>query len=91
MRLDRFLKVSRLVKRRTVAKEVCEQGRVQVNGRVAKPGTDVHPGDILVLPKGQRFLELEILAVPEQIAAREAVSTYRVIREERESVGEEDW
>lgn len=91
MRLDRFLKVSRLVKRRTVAKEVCEQGRVQVNGRIGKPGTDVNPGDRLLLQKGRLLLELEILAVPEQIAAREAASTYRVMREERGKTEDGDW
>lgn len=83
MRLDKFLKISRLIKRRTLAKEVCTQGRVQVNGRIAKAGTEVMPGDRIRLDFGQRELEIEILAVPETIRSGEAGNIYRVIHDDK--------
>lgn len=62
MRLDKFLKVSRLIKRRTVAKEVCDAGRVEVNGRPAKSATEVKPGDTIVIGFGPRQLKVEVVA-----------------------------
>jgi len=81
MRLDKFLKVSRLIKRRTLAKEVCEGGGVQVNGRPAKASTEVKPGDILTLTLGNRWLTVEVLATPEHVTADEARELYRVLAE----------
>ena len=74
MRLDKFLKVSRLIKRRTVAKEVCDAGRIQINGRKAKAGSDVAVGDILEIVYGNKIIEAEILIVAETMKAAEAVS-----------------
>ncbi|KYH33856.1 RNA-binding S4 domain-containing protein [Neomoorella mulderi] len=88
MRLDKFLKVSRLIKRRTLAKEVCDGGGVEVNRRPAKAGTDVKPGDILTLKLGNRWQTVEILATPESIAADRAKETYRVLAEGKTRPGE---
>jgi len=85
LRLDKYLQVSRLVKRRTLAKAICTQGRVQINGRVAKAGAEVKAGDRLQLDFGRRTLVVEVLAVPEgAVKAGEAASLYRVIEEKRE-------
>jgi len=81
MRLDKFLKVSRLVKRRTLAKEICDGGRVEVNRRPAKASSEVKPGDVLTLKLGNRWQTVEVLAVPEHIAANQAKETYRVLAE----------
>jgi ribosomal 50S subunit-recycling heat shock protein len=89
LRLDKFLQVSRLVKRRTLAKTVCTQGRVQVNGRVAKAGTEVKPGDKLQLDFGRRVLVIEVLAVPEAVKTGAAAELYRVIEEKKREPGEE--
>ncbi|MGC8486605.1 MAG: RNA-binding S4 domain-containing protein [Clostridia bacterium] len=79
MRLDKFLQVSRLIKRRTVAKEVAEGGRVSINGRPAKPSTAVEVGDRLLidLPRGR--LQVEVLEVKDHVPAKAAASLYRVI------------
>ncbi len=82
MRLDKYLKISRLVKRRTIAKEICDQGRIKVNGRTAKAGADVQSGDILQIGFGRTLLEVEILETPEHIRANLSDTTYRVIRQE---------
>ena len=81
MRLDKFLKVSRIIKRRALAKEVGDAGRIELNGRIAKPGSEVKPGDILVLDFGRRKLEVEILEVKESVRAERAGEMYRVIEE----------
>jgi ribosomal 50S subunit-recycling heat shock protein len=64
VRLDLFLKTTRLVKRRTVAQEMCDAGRVLVNGSPAKPAKEVRPGDILRLSYASRTISVEVLAVP---------------------------
>ncbi|MCL6610450.1 MAG: RNA-binding S4 domain-containing protein [Peptococcaceae bacterium] len=79
MRLDKFLKVSRVIKRRTVANEICGQGQVMVNGRVAKAGLEVRPGDRVEITLGERVIRLEILEVRDNVAAREASALYRLI------------
>ena len=79
MRLDKFLKISRIIKRRTLAKEVCDLGRATVNGRPAKAGTEVVPGDRLTIRFGNRTLEVEVLVVKENARVEEASSMYRVI------------
>lgn len=76
MRLDKFLKVSRIIKRRTVAKEICDAGRVSLNGRPSKAGTEVKVGDELSLTLGSRTLQVRILATPETIRANEAHTLY---------------
>ncbi len=83
MRLDKFLKVSRLVKRRTLAKEVCDAGRVEVNGRVAKAGTEVAVQDKLSIRFGQRTLTVRIDRIVEQTRKEQAAELYTVLGEER--------
>lgn len=83
MRLDKFLKVSRVIKRRTLAKEVCESGRVAVNDRVAKPSTEIKPGDTLELDFGTKRIKIEVLDTPNTIRADQAKDLYRVIEETR--------
>ena len=79
MRLDKFLKVSRLIKRRTVANEACDNARVTVNGRPAKASCDVKPGDVLRIAFGQRTLAVEVLAVEETVRQADAGTLYREI------------
>ncbi|MDQ7794393.1 MAG: RNA-binding S4 domain-containing protein [bacterium] len=81
MRLDKFLKVSGLVRRRTVAREVADRGRVLVNGRVAKPATTLRVGDLIVLALGRRQLEVEVLSL--RPVAPDPRTLYRVVREIR--------
>jgi len=82
MRLDKFLKVSRIIKRRTVAKEFAENQRITVNDRVAKPSSEVNAGDLLVIQMGGRKLTIEILEIKDNIKAGEAQSLYRIVNEE---------
>jgi ribosomal 50S subunit-recycling heat shock protein len=79
MRLDKFLKTARIIKRRTVAKDFALSERIMVNGRVAKPSTTVKAGDIVSLRIGERQMVFEVLAIKENIKAAEAKDLYRVI------------
>ena len=79
MRLDKYLKVSRLIKRRTVAAEACDGGRVSVNGKVAKPAQDVKPGDIIELSFGPRSVRVEVLSVQETVRKDDAANMYQEI------------
>lgn len=81
MRLDKFLKVSRVIKRRTLANEICDQGHVSVNGRVAKAGIEIKPGDILEIRFGQRMLKLEVVDVRDNVPAKLAAELYKVLEE----------
>jgi len=86
VRLDLFLKVSRLVKRRTVAKEACDNDRVKVNGRPGKASSGVKPGDVITLDYGPRLLTVEVLTVPEGLPSKTAPQAlYRVVSDERKS------
>lgn len=79
MRLDKFLKVSRIIKRRTVAKEVCDSGKVLVNGKVAKPGTDIEIGDVIEIQYASGAVKAEVLAVSEHVLKESAGELYRII------------
>ena len=79
MRLDKYLKVSRLIKRRTVANEACDGGRVTVNGRPAKASYDVKVGDVIEIAFGQRTLKVQVAAVEENAKKDEAAAMYREI------------
>ena len=79
MRLDKYLKVSRLIKRRTVANEACDNARVTVNGRPAKASYDVKVGDKLTIQFGQRTLSVEVLQVAEAVRKDDAMAMYREI------------
>ena len=81
MRLDKFLKVSRIIKRRTVAKEVCGSGKIKINTRAAKAGSEVKPGDVLEIELGVKTLKVRILEVKETVPAKEAGSLYEVLEE----------
>ncbi len=77
MRLDKYLKVSRLIKRRTVANEACDGERVSVNGRLAKASYDVKVGDVLEIRFGQRIVKVEVLSLNESTKKTDAVAMYR--------------
>ncbi|MEW6447834.1 MAG: RNA-binding S4 domain-containing protein [Bacillota bacterium] len=79
MRLDKFLKVARLIKRRSVAQEVLRKGLVTVNGRPAKPATHVKPGDVVVIDLGSRTVRFEVLQVSEHAVAGDAAGLYRIL------------
>ncbi len=79
MRLDKFLKVSRIIKRRTVANEACDQGRVSVNGRVAKASVDVKAGDVIEIKFGEKVFKAEIVNVAEHVLKNDAADLYKVI------------
>ena len=79
MRLDKYLKVSRLIKRRTVANEACDGGRVTVNGRPAKASYDVKVGDVIEIAFGQRTLKVQVAAVEENTKKDEAAAMYKEI------------
>lgn len=85
MRLDKFLKVSRIIKRRTLAKEVCDRGQVTVNGRTAKAGLEIKPGDILTIHFGNRTLKLEIVSVRENVPAKLAAELYQLLEDTSET------
>ena len=77
MRLDKYLKVSRLIKRRTVANEACDNERVTVNGRVARASYDVKVGDVITIRFGARTLEVEVLTVTDNVGKADAAAMYR--------------
>ncbi|MDY6314248.1 MAG: RNA-binding S4 domain-containing protein [Clostridia bacterium] len=79
MRLDKFLKVSRIIKRRTVANEACDGGRVTLNGRVAKASAEVRVGDVLEIAFGSNTLKAEVLKVSDAVRKDDAADMYRVI------------
>ena len=79
MRLDKYLKVSRLIKRRTVANEPCDGGRVTVNGKVARASYEVKVGDVIALHFGERVLAVEVVSVAETAAKGEAAALYREV------------
>ena len=89
MRLDKYLKVARILKRRTVANELADNGRVTVNGKVAKPSTAVNPGDVLEVSFGNRRLTVRVLALETSVKKSEASSLYEVIDELMKLLGED--
>jgi ribosomal 50S subunit-recycling heat shock protein len=82
MRLDKFLKVSRLVKRRTLAKEVCDQGRVQINGQVAKSSANVKVGDELTVRYGNKLVSVKVEKLLDTTKKDEAATLYTMLNEE---------
>jgi len=79
MRLDKYLKVSRLIKRRTVANEACDSERVCVNGRPARASYAVKPGDVIEVRFGQRTLKVEVISISEHATKADAPALYREI------------
>ena len=81
MRLDKFLKISRIIKRRAVAKEVADKGRIQVNGKLAKSSTDIKIGDQLRIQFGNKVLEVAVEELHESTKKEDAAKMYRIISE----------
>jgi ribosomal 50S subunit-recycling heat shock protein len=78
MRLDKFLKVSRLIKRRTVANEACDAGRVSVNGKTAKASSAVKPGDIIEIQFGTKTVKAQVESISETVKKEEAAQMYKL-------------
>ncbi|MBX9230176.1 RNA-binding S4 domain-containing protein [Coprococcus catus] len=79
MRLDKYLKVSRLIKRRTVANEACDAGRVMINGKTAKAGSEVKAGDVIEIGFGTRNVKVEVLDVQETTRKEDAKELFRYL------------
>lgn len=79
MRLDKYLKVSRLIKRRTIANEACDAGKISVNGKTARASYDVKVGDVIAITFGGRVTSVKVLAVSETVRANEASSLYEIV------------
>jgi len=79
MRLDKYLKVSRIIKRRTVANEACDAGRVEINGKVAKASVDVKVGDIITIRFGEKISKFEILEVKDIVRKEDTHAMYRMV------------
>lgn len=83
MRLDKYLKVSRVIKRRTVAKEICEAGKIAVNGHTAKAGHELSIGDVLNIAMGNRRLKIRVAELKETVRAEHADSLYEILEDVR--------
>ncbi|NEZ47685.1 RNA-binding S4 domain-containing protein [Clostridium niameyense] len=79
MRLDKYLKVSRIIKRRTVAKEACDNGRILVNNKISKPGIEVKEGDILEIIYANKSMKYKITNIAEHVKKEEASNMYEII------------
>jgi len=79
MRLDKYLKVSRLIKRRTVANDACDSQHISVNGKIAKASYDVKEGDIIEISFGEKTLKVEVLNVKEHVSKSESTELYRAL------------
>ncbi len=79
MRLDKFLKVSRIIKRRTVANEACDAGRVSVNGKIAKASLEVKVSDIIEIRFGEKTTKYEVLSLTESIRKEDSASMYKIL------------
>ena len=79
MRLDKYLKVSRLIKRRTVANEACDNGRISINGRVVKASYEVKPGDKIEISMGPRTIAVQVVQVADNVRKDDAVTMYKEI------------
>ena len=88
MRLDKYLKVSRLIKRRTLANEACDAGRVNINGRPAKASAEVKVGDVIEIGFGNKQVKVEVLDVAETVRKDQAASMYKVISEDEVAASE---
>lgn len=81
MRLDKYLKVARIIKRRTIASDACKAGRIKLNGRTAKAGSEVKIGDIIEVRFGEKIYKYEVLNINEHAGKSEAASLYRAIEQ----------
>jgi len=83
MRVDKFLKVSRLIKRRTIAKEVAEKDRIQINNKIAKPSSEVKVGDLISIGFGNKLVTIKVIRIQESSKKEDASSMYEIVSEER--------
>ncbi|MBR4800269.1 MAG: RNA-binding S4 domain-containing protein [Clostridia bacterium] len=79
MRIDKFLKISRVIKRRTVAADACDGGRIEINGKVAKPSKDVKVGDVVSVSFGNNTMRFEVLSIDEHQTKQSAESMYKIL------------
>lgn len=82
MRIDKYLKVSRIIKRRTVANDACSSGRVTINSKTAKPGTEVHIGDIISIRFGEHVGQYKVTGIAETVRKNEASAMFSVLQED---------
>lgn len=83
MRVDKFLKNSRVIKRRTVANEACSNGRVKINDKISKPGTEVKVGDIITIRYGSHTTRLEVLDIADNVSKADSAGTYKILQDEQ--------
>lgn len=81
MRLDKYLKVARIIKRRTISKDIISFGQVSINNKKSKPSSEVKIGDFITLQLGNRLITIEVLSINEKIRKDEALSLYKIIEE----------
>ena len=79
MRIDKYLKVSRIIKRRTLANEACSKEKVSINGRPAKPGSEVKVGDIVEIRFGENLTRIKVLKVTEHVKKEESIEMYELL------------
>lgn len=79
MRIDKFLKLSRIIKRRTLANEACEAGRVKINGKVAKPSSEIKIGDVIEIGFGNKLSKIEVISIAEHVTKAGAAELIRII------------
>ncbi len=79
MRVDKFLKISRIIKRRTIAKEACDQGRVMVNGKIAKAGTEIEIDDIITVTFGNKEIKAQVKKINESCKKQDSDGMYEII------------
>lgn len=79
MRIDKYLKLTRIIKRRTIAQEACDQGRVSINDKVAKASNNVKVGDIIQVQFGEKLLKYEVLDIKEHVKKEETENLYRML------------
>jgi Ribosome-associated heat shock protein implicated in the recycling of the 50S subunit (S4 paralog) len=91
MRLDKYLKISRLIKRRTVAKEIADQGRISINGKVAKSSSDVSTNDELEVRFGNKTLTVKVLKIVETTKKEESADMYEVVSEKFQQDFRKNW
>jgi len=89
MRLDKYLKVSRIIKRRTVAKEACDGKRVSINGKIAKAGSEINEGDLIEITFKERSIKAKVLRISEHVKKEEAAKMYEILEGEEDTDEEE--
>lgn len=83
MRVDKYLKVSRLIKRRTIAKEVCDHEKITINGKISKPSTEIKVNDIITIKFGTKLITIKVLSTNEYTKKEESNLMYEIIKEEK--------